>query len=170
MNWNVIFIGLAFMILFSSFQIASMYQITTGNEIRANSIIYTVFCLSNFIVPLIIKIIGLKIAMVLSGLSYLLYIVMVFYPFPMLEYISTIIIGFGAALIWLAQGHFIYLQSSNEEEMSRNTGIFWSLYQSHVIISNLQFVLFSKNESENGADRTANFTVLLITGIDCSLE
>jgi hypothetical protein len=43
-------------------------------------------------------------------------------------YTASILIGIGAATLWTAQGAFLTL-NSNHLTISRNTGIFWALFQ-----------------------------------------
>jgi hypothetical protein len=43
-------------------------------------------------------------------------------------YTVSILMGLGAATLWTAQG--VYLsQNSDDSTISRNTGIFWALFQ-----------------------------------------
>jgi len=163
MNWqlfNVIFLGLAFMLLFTAFQTASMsakfitdslkrdLNMTTnltqseidesiGDGYISISVVYAVFALSNFFSSAIVKLFGHKAAMFVSALAYLLYIVMYLYPTPLFMYTSSAILGIGAAVIWTAQGNFLHLQSSDEDSMSKNTGIFWCMFQCSLLIGTL---------------------------------
>lgn len=43
-------------------------------------------------------------------------------------YVASILMGFGAATLWTAQGVYLAI-NSNELTISRNTGIFWALFQ-----------------------------------------
>jgi len=163
MNWqlfNVIFLGLAFMLLFTAFQTASMsakfitdsikrdLNMTTnltqgeidesiGDGYISISVVYAVFALSNFFSSAIVKLFGHKAAMFVSALAYLLYIVMYLNPTPLFMYTSSAILGIGAAVIWTAQGNFLHLQSTDEDSMSKNTGIFWCMFQCSLLIGTL---------------------------------
>jgi hypothetical protein len=64
-----------------------------------------------------------------AGLTYLNFICMFLMPIASYMYISSVIIGIGAACIWTAQGAFLHHQSPNPQLMSRNTGIFWCMLQ-----------------------------------------
>ena len=57
-----------------------------------------------------------------------------------LLYISSAILGMGAALIWTAQGHFLTI-NSDEDTIARNSGIFWSILQCSLILGNT-FIYF----------------------------
>lgn len=51
-------------------------------------------------------------------------------------YVGNTIVGFGAALIWVAQGEFISI-CANEETKGFYFGHFWALYMSAEIFGNL---------------------------------
>lgn len=48
----------------------------------------------------------------------------------------SVVIGFGAAVLWTALGVFI-TQNSTEENYGRHTGIFWSIFQFSQVFGNL---------------------------------
>ncbi len=43
-------------------------------------------------------------------------------------YMASILVGFGAAILWTAQGAYLAI-NSDDSTISRNTGIFWALLQ-----------------------------------------
>ena len=43
-------------------------------------------------------------------------------------YIVSVLVGIGAAILWTAQGVYIS-QNSDDSTSSRNSGIFWALFQ-----------------------------------------
>jgi len=187
MNWkliNVILLGLAFMLLFTAFQTASMSArfVTeaikrelsnstdlTEDEINSRigdgyismSLLYAIFAMANFFSPSIVKICGHKASMFVSAISYLLYIVMYLFPSPAFMYTASIIIGIGAAVIWTAQGDFLGLQSPTDKLMMRNTGIFWVLFQCSLVIGNL-YIYLAWSGKDNVGRKEIN---LLFTGL-----
>jgi len=193
MNWkliNVILLGLAFMLLFTAFQTASMSArfvteaikrelkndslSTTGKNLTdaqinskigdgyiSMSLLYAIFAMANFFSPSIVKICGHKASMFVSALSYLLYIVMYLFPSPAFMYTASVIIGIGAAVIWTAQGDFLGMQSPTDKLMMRNTGIFWVLFQCSLVIGNLYIYL-----AWSGKDNVGRSEInLLFTGL-----
>ncbi len=47
-------------------------------------------------------------------------------------YVVSILVGIGAAVIWTAQG--VYLtNNSDDSTISRNSGIFWALFQVRLV-------------------------------------
>jgi len=189
MNWkliNVILLGLAFMLLFTAFQTASMSarfvteaikrelkadnstnltdsQINSriGDGYISMSLLYAVFAMANFFSPSIVKICGHKASMFVSALSYLLYIVMYLFPSPAFMYTASVIIGIGAAVIWTAQGDFLGMQSPTDKLMMRNTGIFWVLFQCSLVIGNLYIYLAWSGKNDVGRKEIN----LLFTGL-----
>lgn len=82
-------------------------------------------------------------------------------------YTASTIIGIGAAVIWVAQGDFLHLQSGSEKLMSRNTGIFWCMFQCSLIIGNLYITFAWQGQTEvDRKDINLLFTILSILGID----
>lgn len=45
-----------------------------------------------------------------------------------LVYATSVVIGFGAAILWVAQGAFL-TKCSDESTRGRNSGIFWGIFQ-----------------------------------------
>ncbi|XP_036367983.1 UNC93-like protein MFSD11 isoform X3 [Octopus sinensis] len=144
--YNVIILGLAFMFIFTAFQTTSMVQKTVlhsasnttkqGDGYVSLGVIYTTFALCNWIAPVIIFLCGTKISMIVGGVTYLLFILSFLKPIYWTLYFGSVLIGFGAAVIWTAQGAFL-TNNSNSETMSRNSGIFWALLQCSLLWGNI---------------------------------
>lgn len=51
-------------------------------------------------------------------------------------YVVSILVGIGAGVIWTAQG--VYLSTNSDDAtMSRNSGIFWALFQVRLVFPSL---------------------------------
>ncbi|GAB1607636.1 UNC93-like protein MFSD11 isoform X1 [Argonauta hians] len=143
---NVIVLGFAFMFIFSAFQTTSMVQKTVlksasngtrqGDGYVSLGIIYSVFALCNWVAPVVIFWCGTKISMIIGGITYLLFILSFLKPIYWSLYVGSVLIGFGAAVIWTAQGAFL-TNNSNANTMARNSGIFWALLQCSLLWGNL---------------------------------
>ena len=60
-------------------------------------------------------------------------------------YVVSILVGIGAAVIWTAQG--VYLASNSDDStMSRNSGIFWALFQVRLVFYTYFFSVFSHED------------------------
>ncbi|XP_014776808.1 UNC93-like protein MFSD11 isoform X1 [Octopus bimaculoides] len=144
--YNVIILGLSFMFIFTAFQTTSMVQKTVlhsasnttrqGDGYVSLGVIYTTFAICNWIAPVIIFLCGTKISMIMGGVTYLLFILSFLKPIYWTLYLGSVLIGFGAAVIWTAQGAFL-TNNSNSETMSRNSGIFWALLQCSLLWGNI---------------------------------
>ncbi|KAG5888104.1 hypothetical protein JTB14_021901 [Gonioctena quinquepunctata] len=150
---NVMLLGLSFMLIFTAFQtmgniekailtsIAEEDDTFHGKAYYSLAIIYVVFSLFNWTAPSVISIIGPKFSMVLGGVAYLLFIVSFIIPKTWLLYLVSVIIGVGAAMIWTGQGNYLTLNST-KQQMTKNSGIFWAMFQLSMFIGNL-FVYFA---------------------------
>jgi MFS family permease len=133
-----------------SYIVAQIFQTSSDHGthgVFAVGILYLVFCLSNIVLSsYITQLIGAKLTLILSGLTYVLFIaVNIKYNIWML-YISAVLAGFGAALLWTAQGVYVSVLI-NEYEQANNlalsssqgfiNGVFFGIYQSHQMMGNL---------------------------------
>ena len=156
--FNVILLGLSFLLMFTGFQTCGMISQTVlnsyindtkindtiqfhGNGYTSLAIIYIVFALANWLAPSVVSVIGPKYSMVVGGITYTLYLATFIHPFTWSLYLASVIIGIGAAIIWTGQGTFLTL-NSDDVTMGRNSGIFWALLQCSLLIGNI-YVFFS---------------------------
>lgn len=142
-----------------------------GDGYVSMSIVYAVFALSNFTAPAVLKLFGHKGTMFVAGLTYLLYICTFLNPTPAFLYSASMTLGFGAAYIWTAQGDFLHLQSPDEKLMSRNTGIFWCMFQTSLLIGNIYIMIAWKGKSYVDSEmRTTLFSIFaVLAAVGCSV-
>ncbi|KZS04435.1 Protein unc-93 A [Daphnia magna] len=173
---NVIVLGLAFMLIFTAFQTMGNIQQTVIKSITQEdptfkadgfislAIIYAVLSISNWISPSIISVIGPKWSMLVGGFFYSLYIASFFLQQSWALYTCSALLGFGAALIWTGQGNYLTL-NSNGTNISRNSGVFWAVFQCSFLFGNLfVFFLFQGREQIDQQTRTILYSVLLVVG------
>ena len=156
--FNIIFLGLSFLLMFTGFQTCGMISQTVlksyinqttingtvhfhGNGYTSLAIIYIVFACANWLAPSVVSLIGPKYSMVLGGITYTLYLATFIHPLTWTLYTASVIIGIGAAIIWTGQGNFLTL-NSDDITMGRNSGIFWAMLQCSLLIGNI-YVYFS---------------------------
>jgi MFS family permease len=133
-----------------SYIVAQIFQTSSDygkHGAFAIGIIYLVFCLSNLALSsYITRLIGVKLTLILSSLTYVLFIAAnIKYNIWML-YISAFLTGLGAALLWTAQGAYVSI-SINKYEQANNlassssqsfmNGVFFGIHQSHQMMGNL---------------------------------
>lgn len=174
--YNVIILGFCFMFIFTAFQTCGIIQALvlksihdednsyTGNGYVSLAIIYACLSLANWLSPSCLVYTGPKLAMFLGGITYAVFIANFLYPMVWGLYTASVLIGFGAALIWTGQGNFLTL-NSDSETMARNSGIFWAMLQCSLLFGNLfVFFEFQGEDKINIHIRTMVFSVLLGVG------
>lgn len=173
---NVISLGLAFFLIFFSFQTSVFIQQTVVNSIKTKPeynfhgdgyislcITYVVFAISNWASPSIIAITGLKLGMFLSAITYALYSASFIYPTTTTFYLAAILIGLGAGPLWAAQGNYL-AENSEPQTTSRNSGLFWSMLQSSMLFGNM-FVYLAFNNKTTISDETRYLVYGVLTSV-----
>lgn len=173
-NLNVFLLGLAFMLVFTAFQTMGNVQTVildsaknkssdgyvegfNGDGYYSLAVIYAVFTCANWFAPPVVSKLGPRITLFLGGVCYSLFIAQLIYPNDYMLYGASALVGFGAAMIWVAQGNFLTL-NSDESTMERNSGLFWAMLQSSLLIGNT-FVYFQFKGLED-IDKTTRTTVI----------
>eukprot|EP00051_Salpingoeca_urceolata_P020110 m.299346 g.299346 ORF g.299346 m.299346 type:complete len:444 (-) comp19546_c0_seq14:45-1376(-) len=134
--------GVAFMVLFSAFQTASEYSQPVLSALGhgdlgflSASVIYGVFSVSTLISPHVVTYLGPRLAMCVSGLTYVIFIFSFVFPSLATILAASAILGVGAAVLWTAQGVFL-TRNSTEADRGRLSGVFWAMLQARLIIGN----------------------------------
>ncbi|XP_011476310.1 UNC93-like protein MFSD11 [Oryzias latipes] len=174
-TYNVVILGLGFLFIFTAFTTCGNVEQTvvksldnstfTGSGYHSLGIIYGVFSFSNLIAPTVVKVIGAKVSMFLSGLLYSGYIAVFIIPSTWSFYLTSVLIGIGAALLWTAQGEFL-IENSEASTINRNTGMFWALLQCSMLFGNLYIYLDWNGETEISESSRRNiFLFLLVASV-----
>ncbi|KAM6904938.1 UNC93-like protein MFSD11 [Xenentodon cancila] len=174
-TYNVVILGLGFLLIFTAFTTCGNVEQTVlktlknytvnGSGYHSLGIIYGVFSFSNLLAPTVVSIIGAKLSMFLSGLLYSGYIAVFIIPSTWSFYLTSVLIGIGAALLWTAQGHFL-VENSEASTINRNTGMFWALLQCSMLFGNLYIYLDWNGRTEiSDISRRNIFLFLLVASI-----
>ncbi|XP_076299111.1 UNC93-like protein MFSD11 isoform X1 [Lasioglossum baleicum] len=168
---NVIILSWGFMLVFTAFQTMGNIERTvlqsisdedksfTGNAYISLSIIYAVLAICNWLAPSYISMTGPRVAILTGSCCYVLFIASFLWPQNAMLYTASGILGIGAALIWTGHGQYL-TENSDSETMSRNSGVFWAIFQLSNVAGNL-FVYFMFQDPKIGAPvRTLVFSVL----------
>ncbi|XP_050508940.1 UNC93-like protein MFSD11 [Diabrotica virgifera virgifera] len=113
----------------------------------------------NWTVPSIINAFGSKMAMVLGALLSILFILQFMLQKVWILYTACGLSGLGVALIWIAEGEYLTLNST-ETTISRNTGLFTIITSLHMIGNIIVMVVFNGKEQINKETRTLVVTTL----------
>uniref|UniRef100_A0A8C6K5Y4 Major facilitator superfamily domain containing 11 n=1 Tax=Nothobranchius furzeri TaxID=105023 RepID=A0A8C6K5Y4_NOTFU len=156
-TYNVVILGVGFLLIFTAFTTCGNVEQTvlkglnnstfSGSGYHSLGIIYGVFSFSNLLAPTVVTVIGAKLTMFLSGLLYSGYIAVFIIPSTWSFYLTSALIGIGAALLWTAQGHFL-VENSEASTINRNTGMFWALLQCSMLFGNLYVYLDWNGKAE----------------------
>jgi len=176
-NYNILVMSIAFMMVFTGFNTMSGIQTmifksaTTpnsggyidgfhGDGYICAAVIYAVFSVASWLSPSAVAFKGPKVAMIVAGVMYAQYIAQLLHPNTYFLYVSAVIIGLGAPIIWTAQGNFLSL-NSDDDTISRNSGLFWGMLQMSTFIGNtFAYFMFAGEEFISSGTRTTVGCVL----------
>uniref|UniRef100_A0A0K8UD49 UNC93-like protein MFSD11 n=1 Tax=Bactrocera latifrons TaxID=174628 RepID=A0A0K8UD49_BACLA len=172
---NVIILGFGFMFVFTAFQTMGNIEKTildsiakedtnfTGDGYTSLAIIYTTFSLCNWLAPSFISFTGPRVAMLVGSLTYTLFMLVFLFPSNWLLYLSSGILGAGAAITWTGQGNFL-ARCSDLSTISRNSGVFWALLQCSMFFGNI-FVYFQFQDKEHIDAATRSMVIGVLTAL-----
>ncbi|KAM8824843.1 UNC93-like protein MFSD11 isoform 4-T4 [Synchiropus picturatus] len=174
-TFNVVILGVGFLFVFTAFTTCGNIEQTivkslqnetfNGSGYHSLGIIYGVFSFSNLLAPMFVSIVGPKMTMFFSGLLYSGYIAVFIVPYTWSFYLTSVLIGIGAAMLWTAQGQFL-VENSEASTINRNTGVFWALLQCSMLFGNLYIYLDWNGKSEISESSRKNiFLSLLVASI-----
>ncbi|CAF1121382.1 unnamed protein product [Rotaria sp. Silwood1] len=148
--YNIIHLSLSFFLIFMSYNVTQTFQTSSDyakDGAFAIGIIYLVFCFGNLALsPYITQLLGVRLTLILSSLTYVLFIACNIKYNKWTLYICAFLLGFGAALLWTAQGVYVTISTNKHEQINNlipsstrgfMNGIFFGLFQLHQIIGNL---------------------------------
>lgn len=141
MNRNIFLLSVAFFFIFFSFsgaqQFVTSIAASAGNpEIGFWSLllIYSTFSLSSLPAAWVSRRIGFKRAMILGAMAYAVYIVSLAVVNIPLLLASSIFVGAGAAILWVAQGECL-IAIAEKKRIGEASGIFLSFWSVSSIAS-----------------------------------
>lgn len=171
---NISILGLGFMFVFTSFLTVSNIEKTvlksiekedpsfTGDGYTSLCIIYGVFAICNWLAPTIIGMIGSRKSIYLGSICYVAFLMPFLWPSNILLYTMSVLLGFGASIIWTGQGTYLTM-NSDLSTISRNSGIFWAMSKISICIGNVFVILVLRDKTElNESTRMLVFTVLAV--------
>ncbi|KAG7260696.1 hypothetical protein CRUP_018994, partial [Coryphaenoides rupestris] len=152
---NVVLLGVGFLLIFTAFTTCGNIEQTviksldnntfSGSGYHSLGIIYGVFSFANFLAPSVVAVLGAPITMFISGMLYSCYIAVFIIPTTWSFYLTSVVVGVGAAMLWTAQSNFL-VDNSDASTINRNTALFWALLQCSMLFGNL-YIYFAWNGS-----------------------
>lgn len=179
---NLIIISLAWLLQFTAFQSMANLQSSLNSDeglgTASLSTIYLALVISCLLVPpIMIEKLGLKLTIISSQFTYLLFIAANMYPRWHVLIPAAVLLGIGAAPLWTAKCTYLteiaecyskLTNESNESVVNRFFGIFFSVFQFSQIIGNLLSSLVLKPpESIKLKNATTIYNLDLCGSNDC---
>lgn len=155
---NVATLSGSFFLLFTGYTTLQGYLTTTlpGNTgFQSLAILYGSYLFFLFFAPAICLRLGDKTAMVTGSTCYVLFLGSLITQQPTVVLVASVLTGFGASVLWVAQGSFITM-SSNDSNRGRIAGMFWACMQASAIVGPAvsYFLLSFLKGSQSGLDTT----------------
>ena len=151
-TYNIVLVSLAFLFLFSAYNAlqnvaTSLFPPGLGNS--SLGILYIAAALGIFLAPAAVDELGTRVTMLGGAACYVAYLACLVHIVPDVVLSMSVVIGLGAAVLWVALGEFIK-ENSDLHSYGRNNGLFWSIFQLNNIVGNLGtyfvFPLLSNSE------------------------
>lgn len=136
---NVLIMSVAFLLLFAAYNTIQNYvtSLLPGNLGNVSlGVLYVTVAVTVFLAPAIVYACREKWTMVFGALCYVVYMASLIEIVEWAVLGASVVIGFGAAILWVAQGSFLTL-CSPKGKRGTHTGIFWGLFQFSNVFGNL---------------------------------
>ncbi|CAF4059727.1 unnamed protein product, partial [Rotaria sordida] len=163
-NKNFFVLLLAFILLFTAYSgiISLQSSLNVKGNVGINSLVVThafILFSATFLTSTAVDLFGLKWAMIIGEIGYILYILANIRPLPLLMYIAAALVGLGSAPLWTSQAtylsriaryHSYHKQKKVEVIISLFSGIFFAFFGTMGIWGNLisYFVLNQSNHPQ----------------------
>uniref|UniRef100_A0AAY4CRQ5 Uncharacterized protein n=1 Tax=Denticeps clupeoides TaxID=299321 RepID=A0AAY4CRQ5_9TELE len=169
-TFNVVVLGIGFLFVFTAFTTCGNIEVRTGEKHSccSSQCISSINLQATMISEhacIIVAVVGPQFTMIISGILYSGYIAVFINPSSWSFYLTSLLIGLGAAMLWTAQGHLL-VENSDVSTINRNTGIFWAFLQCSMLFGNLYIYLAWTGKTEiTDANRRILFIALLVISV-----
>jgi len=135
---NTYVLGFSFLILFMAFSPAQNLQTSLHKDMGfvSLSVLYLVFSFSNFISPFVVIYFGEKTSLIIGALAYCVYIASNIKVTLVTLICASAVIGWGAAVLWTAQGTVV-TRSAPPGKLGAYNGVFFGIFQWAQVFGNL---------------------------------
>lgn len=147
---RVLYLSACFSVLFMAYSSAQNYQTTRSASVGSTTlgILYSTFTLSNLLSSSIVSLLGAKISLLLGASAYVLFVASNIQPVEWTQYVAGAVLGFGASLLWTAQGAAVtgLARLDPSEGLGYYNGLFFSIFQFNQFAGNLLVALLFQYE------------------------
>merc|ERR1712227_92769 len=134
------------------------------NGLVSIGMFYAVVALMTWFTPSVLTLMSPVAAMVIGSVVNTVYMALfIGKPNAIAVYIFSVFIGIAGALIWVGQGT-ILITNSNNKTIGRNTGIFFCMFESSLLIGNI-FIYFTFNGEKYIEDHTRTIVFAALTAV-----
>lgn len=127
---NIKLLSISFLLIFLGFNGTQQYVTSFFSQINFPNLgfqslilIYVFFTLSDPLASVFVSKFGAKKAMLVGVVSYGLFILSLSTKIPIIIYSASILIGFGASLLWTGQNSYL-IRASEQKSYGKNSGYF----------------------------------------------
>jgi len=146
-------LSLSFFIIFFAYNGIQQFLTAYFSELNVVKVgfwslilIYLFLLITNFFSGFIVSKFGVKKCLVFGSLFYSLFIFVLITKIPPFIYLASALLGFGASILWTAQGTFL-VRASEQQYYGKNSGFFNTIFQMGsvlgIIIFSILIVKFS---------------------------
>jgi Na+/melibiose symporter-like transporter len=129
--YSIVLVSLCFMALFSAFNSLQNYatSLLPGDLGKQSlTVLYVSVAVTVFSAPAMVHKLGTRTTLIIGAWLYVAYMASLIHIVPEVVLAMSVVIGFGAAILWVALGVHI-TEQSQPNTYGRNTGIFWAIFQ-----------------------------------------
>jgi hypothetical protein len=138
-RYNIVVVSVSFLLLFSAYNAlqnlaTSLFPPGLGNA--SLGVLYASAALGVFLAPPAVDAGGTRLTMLVGAACYVAYLAATIKIVPGVVLGMSVVIGLGAAVLWVALGEFIK-ENSDAASYGRNNGLFWAIFQLNNIVGNV---------------------------------
>lgn len=169
--WNAIHLGCSFCGVFMSFSVSQNFQTSSDHKDEGSTalgILYAFFTFSNFAAAYIVARFGAKWCLFFGSLTYVAFVGANIEFNMYVLYTFSALLGFGASVLWCAQGVYIS-NCAGQHERSAGlplgstlgffNGIFFFIFQCNQVLGNLLAALLFQKDVSTGTIFTVMTTI-----------
>lgn len=128
------------------------------------AIVYAVLSICTFFTPSYAQEVSPRLSIFTGSLCYAFFVATFLCPHTFLLYFASALQGLGASFMWVGHGRYI-TENSNSGTISRNSGIFWAIYQLSLVTGNLSVYCIFTSKTYDKPTRKLMFIILTILSI-----
>ncbi len=148
-NKNIKILSLSFLLIFFAYNGVQQFLTVYFSELNIVKVgfwslilIYLFLLITNFFSGFIVSKFGVKKCLIFGSLFYSLFIFTLVTKIPLLVYLASALLGFGASILWTAQGTFL-IRASEPGNYGKNSGFFNTIFQLGSVLGIIIFSLLA---------------------------